>query len=100
MSPIAIPSSVTAALPALNVHPHGHGHKKSSDPDLSTDATSSTAAQVPVASAQNLFGKAFTALQQLIGLTPPAASTPAAAPNTNSAAASATTVNPKINLMA
>jgi hypothetical protein len=103
MLPIAIPSSVTAALPALNVHPHGHGHKKGSELDLSnpsTDATSSTAAQVPVASAQNLFGKAFTALQQLIGLTPPAASTPAAAPNTNSAAASATTVNPKINLMA
>jgi hypothetical protein len=103
MSPIAIPSSVTAALPALNVHPHGHGHKKGSELDLSnpsTDAASSTAAQVPVASAQNLFSKAFTALQQLIGLTPPAASTPAAAPNTNSAAASATTVNPKINLMA
>ena len=100
MSPLAIPSSLTAALPALNVHPHGHGHKKGSELDLSTDATSSTAAQVPVASAQNLFGKAFTALEQLIGLTPPAASTPAAAPNTNSAAASATTVNPKINLMA
>jgi hypothetical protein len=101
MSPIAIPSSVTAALPALNVHPHGHGHKKGSELDLSTDATSNTAAQVPVASAQNMFGKAFTALEQLIGLQPPpAASTPAAAPNTNSAAASATTVNPKINLMA
>jgi hypothetical protein len=100
MSPIAIPSSVTAALPAMNVHPHGHGHKKGADLDLSTDSTSSTAAQVPVASAQNLFGKAFTALEQLIGLTPPAASTPAAAPNTNAAAASATTVNPKINLMA
>lgn len=103
MSPIAIPSSVTAALPALNIHPHGHGHKKGAELDLSnssTDSTSSTAAQVPVASAQNLFGKAFTALEQLIGLTPPAASTPAAAPNTNPAAASATTVNPKINLMA
>jgi len=98
MSPLAIPSSVTAALPALNVHPHGHGHKKGSELDLSTDATSSTAAQVPVASAQNLFGKAFTALEQLIGLTPPAAS-PAAAPNTNPAAAAAT-VNPRINLMA
>jgi hypothetical protein len=103
MSPIAIPSSVTAALPALNIHPHGHGHKKGAELDLSnssTDSTSSTAAQVPVASAQNLFGKAFTALEQLIGLTPPAASTPAAAPNTNPVAASAATVNPKINLMA
>jgi formiminotetrahydrofolate cyclodeaminase len=102
MSPIAIPSSVTAALPAINVHPHGHGHKKGAELDLSTDSTdstSSTAAQVPVATAQNLFGKAFSALQQLIGLTPPAASTPAAAPNIHAAAASAT-VNPKINLMA
>jgi hypothetical protein len=100
MSSLAIPSSVTAALPALNVHPHGHGHKKGAELDLSTDSTSSTAAQVPVASAQNLFGKAFTALEQLIGLQPPSASTPAAAPNTNSAAASATKVNPKINVMA
>jgi hypothetical protein len=102
MSPIAIPSSVTAALPALNVHPHGHGHKKGAELDLSTDSTdstSSTAAQVPVASAQNLFGKAFAALEQLIGVTPPAASTAAAAPNTSAAAASAK-VNPKINVMA
>jgi hypothetical protein len=104
MLPIAIPSSVTAALPALNVHPHGHGgHKKGADLDPSTDSTdstSSTAAQVPVASAQNLFGKAFTALEQLLGLTPPTASATAAAPSVNSAAASATTVNPKVNLMA
>jgi hypothetical protein len=103
MLPIAIPSSVSAALPALNVHPHGHGHKKGAELDLSTDSTdstSSTAAQVPVSSAQNLFGKAFAALEQLIGVTPPAASTPAAAANTNSAAASATKVNPKINVMA
>jgi hypothetical protein len=100
MSPLAIPSSVTAALPALNVHPHGHGHKKGADLDLSTDSTSSTAAQIPVGSAQNLFGKAFTALEQLVGLTPPAAGSPAAAPSTNSAAASIAAASPKINLMA
>jgi hypothetical protein len=104
MSSLAIPSSVSAALPALNVRPHGgHGHKKGFDLDSSTDSTdstSSTAAQVPPGSAQSLFGNAFNALEQLVGLTPPAASTPAAAPNTNSAAASATTVNPKINVMA
>jgi hypothetical protein len=100
MSSLAIPSSVTAALPALNVHPHGHGHKKGAELDPSTDSTSSTAAQVPVASAQNLFGKAFTALEQLIGLQPPSVSTPAAAASTNSAAASDTKVNPKINVMA
>ena len=103
MSPLAIPSSVTAAVPALSAHPHGHGHKKGSELDLSdpsTDSTSSTAAQVPVASAQNMFGKAFTALEQLLGLTPPAASSAAAAPKADSSAASAATVNPKINLMA
>jgi hypothetical protein len=100
MSPLAIPSSVTAALPALNVHPHGHGHKKGSDLlDTSTDSTSSTAAPVPVASAPNLFSKAFTALERLIGLTPPAASSPAAAPGTNSAAASMAAPGSKINLM-
>jgi hypothetical protein len=105
MSSLAIPSSVSAALPALNVHPHGgHGHKKGGELDLSTDSTdttSSTAAQVPVGSAQSLFGNAFNALEQLIGLQPPsAASNPAAASNTNSAAASATKLNPKINVMA
>jgi hypothetical protein len=101
MSPLAIPTSLTAALPALNVHPHGHGHKKGSDLlDTSTDSTSSTAAQVPVTSAQNLFSRAFTALERLIGLTPPAASSPAAAPSTNSAAASTAAPGSKINLMA
>jgi hypothetical protein len=103
MSSLAIPSSVSAALPALNVHPHGgHGHKKGAELDLSTDSTdsaSSTAAQVPVGSAQSLFGNAFNALEQLIGLQPPSGS-PAAASNANSAAASATKVNPKINVMA
>ena len=107
MSSLAIPSSVSAALPALNVHPHGgHGHKKGAELDLSTDSTdssdsaSSTAAQVPVGSAQSLFGNAFNALEQLIGLQPPSASSPAAPSNANSAAASATKVNPKINVMA
>ena len=116
MSSLAIPSSVSAALPALNVHPHGgHGHKKGAELDLSTDSTdssSSTAAQVPVGSAQSLFGNAFNALEQLIGLQPPAercspartsappSGSPASAANANSAAASATKVNPKINVMA
>jgi formiminotetrahydrofolate cyclodeaminase len=101
MSSLTIPSAVAAALPALNVHPHGHGHKKGSQLDLSADSSSSTAAQVPVASAQNLFGKAFTALEQLVGLQPPSvASSPAAASSTNSAAPATATVNPKINLMA
>ena len=101
MSSLTIPSAAAAALPALNVHPHGHGHKKGSQLDLSADSSNGTAAQVPVASAQNLFSKAFTALEQLVGLEPPSvASSPAAAPSTNSAAPDTAAVNPKINLMA
>jgi hypothetical protein len=104
MSSLTIPSAPAAALPAMNVHPHGHGHKKGSQLDLSgdsADSSSSTAAQVPVASAQNLFSKAFTALEELVGLHPPSvASSPAAASSTNSAAPATATVNPKINLMA
>jgi hypothetical protein len=105
MSSLAISSSITAALPAVNVHPHGH--KKGSPLDLSPDSGSSTAAQIPVGSAQNLFGKAFSALEQLIGLQPPPApSSPAAAagnpaaPSTNSTAASIAAEGSKINLFA
>jgi hypothetical protein len=107
MSSLAIPSSVSAALPALNVHPHGgHGHKKGLDLDSSTDSTSSTAAQVPVGSAQSLFGNAFNALEQLIGVQPPqAAGSPAAAASnpaapSNSTAASIAAAGSKINLFA
>ena len=106
MSSLAIPSSISAALPALNIHPHGHGHKKGSEPDLSTDSsTSSTAAQVPVGSAQSLFGNAFNALEQLLGVAPPSAASLAAAPgssavaNLNSTAPSAAPGS-KINLFA
>jgi hypothetical protein len=98
---LAIPASISAALPALNIHPHGHGHKKGAELDPSVDSTSSTAAQIPVASAQNLFGKAFTALEQLIGLQPPSvASNPATAANAGSAATAAAATGAKINLMA
>jgi hypothetical protein len=103
MSSLAIPSSVASALPAPNVHPHGHGHKKGGDllTDLTTDSSSSTAAQVPPGSAQSLFGKAFNALEQLIGLQPPpAAASPAAAPNAASPAGSIAAAGSKINLMA
>jgi hypothetical protein len=105
MSSLAIPSSVRAALPAVNVHPHGPGHKKGAQLDFSADSSSTTAAQIPVGTAQTMFGRLFGALQQLIGVQPPAASTaaassPAVAPNANSAAGSSAAVNPKINLMA
>src|ERR1700730_6166413 len=108
MSSLAIPSSISAALPAQNVHPHGHGHKKGSELDLSADSsTSSTAAQVPVGSAQSLFGNAFNALEQLLGVQPPSPASLAAAPgsstaaaNANPTAASVAAAGSKINLFA
>ncbi|HEX3914903.1 MAG TPA: hypothetical protein VHW71_15485 [Steroidobacteraceae bacterium] len=99
MSSLAIPSAVTSTLPAVNIHPHGHGHKKGSALDPSADSDSSTAAQIPVGSTQNLFGSLFSSLEQLIGAQPaPATGAPASA-GTNTAAADAA-AGSKINVMA
>jgi hypothetical protein len=100
MSSLSIPT-VTAPLPAANVRPHGHGHKKDSllDPAAAdTDSGSSTAAQVPVGSAQTMFGRLFGAISQLLGAPAVPTAIPAA-PNTNPAA-SATSAGSKVNLMA
>jgi hypothetical protein len=69
MSLLAIPSSATAALSAINVHPHGHGHKKGSPVDSAADS-SGTAGQAPAASTQNLFTNLFNSLAQVIGARP------------------------------
>jgi hypothetical protein len=101
MSPLAIPSSATAALSAVNIHPHGHGHKKDSLLDLSTDSSSNTAAPIPVASAKNLFGSLFNSLQRLLGVQPvPAAASTAAASKTSAATGAPGAAAPKIDLMA
>src|ERR1700744_458237 len=89
MSALAIPSAVNSTLPAANMHPHGHGHKKGSEFDPTADSTSNTAAQIPVGSAQNLFGSLFSSLQQIVGGSPAAAATNPAASTTNAAAGSA-----------
>jgi hypothetical protein len=103
MSSLTMPS-VTAALPAVNVHPHGHGHKKGSELDPTTDTDSSTAAQIPVGSAQNMFGSLFSSLTQILGGQPAAAASSAATSattaNPNAVAAAAATAGSKINLMA
>jgi len=94
-------AAISAALPAANVHPHGHGHKKGSPLDVTADADSSTAAQIPVGSAQNAFGNLFSSLTQLIGAQPAATAAKAAATATpNTAAAAAASVGSKINLLA
>src|SRR5258708_16162495 len=54
MSSLAIPSAVTATLPAVNVHPHGHVHKNGSPLDPAPDSSSTTPPQTPPGSTQNL----------------------------------------------
>ncbi len=102
MSSLTIPSAATSTLPAVNIHPHGHGHKKGSPLDPSSDSSSSTAAQIPVGSAQNLFGSLFSSLQRLIGMqpTPAAASPVAVSAAASTAAAGAAAPGSKINVMA
>lgn len=103
MSSLPIPSAVTSTLPAVNIHPHGHGHKKGSM-DPTADSSSSTAAQIPAGSTQNLFGSLFNSLQQIIGAQPVPAGTNPAAPGANAAssaaAGSAAAAGSKINVMA
>ena len=90
MSSIANLGAASAALPQLNIHPHGH--KKGLDA-LSTDLTSSdSTAQLPVPAAKNLFSNLLQSLEQVIGLQSTPASPAAAAPGTGiTAAASAAT---------
>jgi hypothetical protein len=100
MSSLAIPSAVASTLPAVNVHPHGHGHKKAGSLDPTSDSSSSTAAQIPVGSAQNLFGSLFNSLEQLIGAQPAPAAATLATSTANNAAANAAAAGSKINVMA
>lgn len=103
MSSLTMPSAVASTLPAVNIHPHGHGHKKGSSLDPTAESSSDTAAQIPVGTAQNLFGSLFNSLQQIIGAhSAPAATNPAASiTNAASAAAgSAAAAGAKINVMA
>lgn len=88
MSSIANLGAASAALPQLNIHPHGH--KKGLD-SLSTDLSSSdSTAQLPVPAAQNLFSNLLQSLEQVIGLRSTPASPAAAAPATGSTAAAST----------
>ena len=106
MSSLTMPAAVTAALPAVNLppHGHGHGHKKASPLDPTSDSSSNTAAPIPVGTAQNLFGSLFSSLQQIIGGQPAPAATSLTAPSTNAAgsaaAGAAAAAASKINVMA
>jgi len=89
MSSIANLGSAVAVLPAVNIHPHVH--KKGAHTESTGDSNSGTAAQVPVAAAQNLFGSLLRTLEQVVGLQPATAATNAsvAASSGRSVAASA-----------
>jgi hypothetical protein len=104
MSSLTMPAAVTSTLPAVNIHPHGHGHKKGSSLDPTAESSSDTAAQIPIGSAQNLFGSLFNSLQQIIGAKPvPAATNPAASISnaaSSAAAGPAAAAGAKINVMA
>jgi hypothetical protein len=86
MLPIPNLTSASSALPALNIHTHGH--KKGSHVGSPDDSTSSSAAQAPAGSVQNLFGTLLQSVEQVIGLQLSAAKPAAAA--TTAAAATAT----------
>lgn len=83
MSTIPNLTSAPSAFPLVNIHPHGH--KKASQVDSSGTSGSTTAAQVPPATAQNLFGSLLQSLEQVIGV-----QLGATAPATASTAASTT----------
>jgi hypothetical protein len=102
MSSLSIPT-VAAPLPAANARPHGHGHGHKKDSPLdptATDTSSSTAAQIPVGSAQTMFGRLFSAISQLLGAPPKPNDGASPASSAGSAATPAAAAGSKVNLMA
>jgi hypothetical protein len=96
MSTIANLTSSSSALPLINAHPHGH--KKTSQLDPTADSGSSTAAQVPAATAQNLFGSLLQSLEQVIGVqfastAPSTAAAATTAPSTTTGPGAITTTS-------
>jgi hypothetical protein len=86
MSSIANLTSAPSALPSFNIPPHGH--KKGSHVGSTDDSGSNTAGQVPVATAQNLFGSLLQSLEQVIGV-----QLGAAAPATSTTTGTGTTAS-------
>jgi len=93
MSLIPNLTSASSALPTLNIHTHGH--KKGSHVGSPDDSTSSSAAQAPAGSVQNLFGRLLQSVEQVIGLqlspAKPAAAATTAAAGAGTTAATAST---------
>jgi hypothetical protein len=88
MLPIPNLTSASSALRTLNIHTHGH--KKGSHVGSPDDSTSSSA-QAPAGSVQNLFGTLLQSVEQVIGLQLSAAKPAAAATSAAAAAGAGTT---------
>ena len=82
-------TSASSALPTLNIHTHGH--KKGSHVGSPDDSTSSSSAQAPAGSVQNLFGTLLQSVEQVIGLQLSAAKPAATATTAAATSAPATT---------
>ena len=91
MSSIANLTSAPSALPSFNIPPHGH--KKGSHVGSTDDSGSNTAGQVPVATAQNLFGSLLQSLEQVIGVQLGAAAPATATPATSTTTGTGTTAS-------
>jgi hypothetical protein len=89
MSSIPNLTSASSALPTLNIHTHGH--KKGSHVGSPDDSTSSSSAQAPAGSVQNLFGTLLQSVEQVIGLQLSPAKPAASAAATTAAAGAGTT---------
>jgi hypothetical protein len=87
MSLIPNLTPASSALPTLNIHTHGH--KKGSHVGSPDDSTSSSSAQAPAGSVQNLFGTLLQSVEQVIGLQLSPAKPAAAAATAATAAAAA-----------
>jgi hypothetical protein len=102
MSTITNLTSPSAALPMVNIHPHGH--KKGSQATSASDSGSDTAAQIPAGTAQNLFGTMLQSLEQVIGVqlgatasnATPTAATTAASTTTGAGATTSSNVTPAL----
>jgi hypothetical protein len=91
MSSIANLTSAPSALPSFNIPPHGH--KKGSHVGSTGDSGGNTAGQVPVATAQTLFGSLLQSLEQVIGVQLGAAAPATATPATSTTSGTGTTAS-------
>jgi hypothetical protein len=71
MSVNSTAAAASAALPSINLHPHGHkkgGHGITAGNSVSASTASTSGSNASPTSTQGLFGKLFDTLEQVIGI--------------------------------